>query len=247
MITTLQESQNFKITWYRLLDVSSNKFTFEDLLPLYQSKLNSSAEFYYSPQRDFNVGNRYYLNPGSRHTMTVSIDGSVANNRISWLRNNSNVGNGKDCSIQSFNNSIHGGVYSSIVENAELPSLKLNVNHDTLACLPQTGIYNLTLCENKFVDIHGRRFDVNHASDSILLMGFSQNACDSLVLVHVEILKILLTIFIVKFVKGCLSSGMANCTLKGFILNGWLIREVAILWFTFIWKFRIKRQCYNSK
>ncbi|MBK7879837.1 MAG: hypothetical protein IPJ83_04675 [Saprospiraceae bacterium] len=189
-------------TWYRLLDVSSNKFTFEDLLPLYQSKLNSSAEFYYSPQRDFNVGNRYYLNPGSRHTMTVSIDGSVANNKVSWLRNNSNVGNGKDCSIQSFNNSIHGGVYSSIVENAELPSLKLNVNHDTLACLPQTGIYNLTLCENKFVDIHGRRFDVNHTSDSILLMGFSQNACDSLVLVHVEIIENSTDHFYSKICKG---------------------------------------------
>ncbi|MBK8404962.1 MAG: hypothetical protein IPL25_13020 [Saprospiraceae bacterium] len=42
-------------------------------------------------------------------------------------RNNSNIGLGKDCNIQSFDNSLHGGVYTSVVENAELPSLKLQI------------------------------------------------------------------------------------------------------------------------
>jgi len=175
-------------TWYRLLNISGNNFTFEDLLPVFQSKLNSSAEFYYSPQREFTVGNRYYLNPGAKHTMTVSFDESVSGNKINWLRNNSNIGLGKDCNIQSFDNSLHGGVYTSVVENAELPSLKLHIYHDTLACIPQTGYYRTTLCENKFIDIHGKRFDKNHTSDSILIKGFSQNACDSLILVQLDII-----------------------------------------------------------
>ncbi|MBK8404963.1 MAG: hypothetical protein IPL25_13025 [Saprospiraceae bacterium] len=60
-------------TWYRLLNISGNNFTFEDLLPVFQSKLNSFGRIYYSPQREFTVGNRYYLNPGAKHTMTVSL------------------------------------------------------------------------------------------------------------------------------------------------------------------------------
>lgn len=108
------------LTALNVLNMSGNRFTFEDIEP----NLGVASSFTYSPQDSVGSYDVRSLNEGVSTTMTVTVGGT--NNTYQWLKNG-NVISGANLSSYTISTVIAGdsGTYSCNIGNTAATSLTL--------------------------------------------------------------------------------------------------------------------------
>lgn len=108
------------LTALNVLNMSGNRFTFEDIEP----NLGVAASFTYSPQDSVGSYDVRLLSEGVSTTMTVTVGG--ANNTYQWLKNGNTV-SGANLSSYTINSvsANDSGTYSCNIANTSATSLTL--------------------------------------------------------------------------------------------------------------------------
>jgi hypothetical protein len=130
-----------------LLDISQNRFTFEDLIPNMALKMRTK-EFTYAPQKDICQPKTYDLMVGDGWSIKFGIDDGIRDNEYRWYKDGKLIDktNVNYYSLQNLT-ACAAGVYECRVTNPSVPAL-------TLYCRDQILQVSAPPCEKELsVDI----------------------------------------------------------------------------------------------
>jgi internalin A len=147
------------------LNISNNKLTFEDLIPL--TSLATFSVFTYTPQKDLSIPLFVDIREPNSYSYQLAIDASLSTNQYTWFKNGvpmltNATGN------YTFSPVFMGdsGSYKAEVRNPALPLLVLKSNASKLTVRPCVEINTINISvlssdcrEGSLIDLAGTTID----------------------------------------------------------------------------------------
>jgi gliding motility-associated-like protein len=139
------------VTKLQILTINNNNFTFDDIA-LNMPILERGGTFSYAPQKPFFKDTVITVQYGKSIKINLGIDGAIANNKYTWLKNNTPF-DSLAINTYTFSNisPCEQSVYMVLVKNPEMPLLTLQSRKITLKILenPVTTTQFSSICSGK--------------------------------------------------------------------------------------------------